>query len=195
MSLCEQYFVIWAELQQSNLTPQQVGSLRARLEKKAKETQSRLVTFVSTYVLAHSFNPSSLSTRLVIHLFMHAFLRSVLHSFIHSSIHAFVRSFIPSSIHSFIHSFIQDLSSAWVRYIQSWVAPCSDAVDFACQKSCIDPRAAVCHPQTGAILGRLHSLPAVGATRVHLRTSSCVCGFVPKLHTCMLEACLVTCGT
>ena len=177
MSLCEQYFVIWAELQQSNLTPQQVGSLRVRLEKKAKETQSRLVTFVSTYVLAHACIPSFSA------------------SFIHSSIHAFLRSFVPSSIHSFIHSFIQDLSSAWVRYIQSWVAPCSDAVDFACQKSCIDPRAAVCHPQTGTILGRLHSLPAIGAKRVHLRTSSCVCNFVPKLHTCMLEACLVTCGT
>jgi len=32
ISLCEQYFVIWAELQQPHLTPEQVCSLRARLE-------------------------------------------------------------------------------------------------------------------------------------------------------------------
>ncbi|KAL0041127.1 hypothetical protein WJX77_005756 [Trebouxia sp. C0004] len=39
--LCEQYFVIWDELQQPDLTPEQAGNLRARLEINAKETQSR----------------------------------------------------------------------------------------------------------------------------------------------------------
>ncbi|KAL0043274.1 hypothetical protein WJX79_000069 [Trebouxia sp. C0005] len=41
VSLCEQYFVIWDELQQPDLTPEQMGSIRDRLELKARETQSR----------------------------------------------------------------------------------------------------------------------------------------------------------
>jgi len=93
ISLCEQYFVIWEELQQPGLTPEQVGSLRVRLEMKAKETQSRSATFVAAYVLAHSLIQS------LIQSFIHSFIRSFIHPSIHPSIHPFIHSFI----HSFIH--------------------------------------------------------------------------------------------
>ncbi len=116
ISLCEQYFVIWEKLRQPGLTPEQEGSLRARLEMKAKETQSRSATVVSAYVGAF------------IQSFIHPILRSIINSFDNTFIHACIPSLSASFTHSFSHSFIRSLVCLFFRsFIHSFVRTCLPA--------------------------------------------------------------------